>query len=1049
MMLASHSLSGLFADRYMIERAVGEGASATVYLAHDQKQDRQIALKVLDRELSNAIGAQRFLQEIRITSRLQHPHILPIHDSGEWEGLLYYVLPFVSGESLRARLDREKQLPIEECVQLTCDVASALAHSHSKGVIHRDVKPENILLSDGHALIADFGIARTIESTSAERLTSSGLIVGTSQYMSPEQASGEREIDARSDIYSLGCVLYEMLAGVEPFNGPTVQAIIAQRFTHAPRPVTTYRPTVPEHLVHVLDRALAISPADRFQTMKEFESELPRSSTGERRRPGRAIRDTLQTGRGRLGLAAAVVASVAILLAVVPGSRAISSFFTSSPKLDTALYVVLPPVTPSGSATATTTEVGDLLHEALSRWTGIDIVKQVTVQNALRKSTFPRDIDEAKKIAARLGAGKLIWGRVDSDTKPNARYQFSLVDLTTERVREISVAGDSAKLGSTVAFALLRDPKWPPDAALAETHTRSYPALQAYGKGHAALKTWDLGSAHKLFATAVQLDPEFVDARFWSAQLGSWTKSNGWFRDAVYAASKSASLPLRESALARALGAMAGANYPDACKEYRALIAADSMDYMAWHGLGECLRKDEAVTRSSNSPSRYMFRASFRGAAMALTRAVQLEPGAHAIVAFTTIQRLLATSPTSVRRGADATGAYTFAAYPSLSADTLSYIPYPLKEFTALPLSAIRGRDEALDRNARELEQFANAWIAAAPGNPDAYEALATVLEGQGNIAPRIPGRQSASEALARALALTSDPVQRTRLAASEVRLRIKRGEFREANRLADSMLSKAAARDSDELIAISGYVGRTRAFSRFAQGYEGWLPKAVSQFNVPDELNMNASELFARAALGECGGNITTIEGQLTRNIENYITPEKRDALRHILTARSYSLLVPCTNGQSALLIAKVEGRLARAQQAFAKKEFRATRSILDSLMAGRGKTRPGDLSLDFYFQEAWLRAKIGDTLGAVKQLDRALGALGAMSAGALKEPGSAAALGRVMILRAQLAVGARDAAAASQWTAAVDQLYSGADAPLRNSVDTLKVLVRTAQKH
>src|SRR5438132_3739010 len=244
-------LTGLFAERYLIERELGHGASSVVYLAHDTKHDREIALKVLSKDLAHALGPARFLQEIHLTSRLHHPHILPIYDSGDSNGLLYYVLPFVRGESLRDRMDREKQLPIEECVRITCELADALAHAHAAGVIHRDVKPENVMLADGHALLADFGIARALDVHTGERLTSSGLIVGTSAYMSPEQASGEEKIDARSDIYSLGCVLYEMIAGMQPFIGASTQAVIAQRFTHAPRPVSTYRPAVPEYIEHV------------------------------------------------------------------------------------------------------------------------------------------------------------------------------------------------------------------------------------------------------------------------------------------------------------------------------------------------------------------------------------------------------------------------------------------------------------------------------------------------------------------------------------------------------------------------------------------------------------------------------------------------------------------------------------------------------------------------------------------------------------------------------------------------------------------------------
>src|ERR1700704_4175944 len=220
------SLTAALADRYRIERELGQGGMATVYLAHDLRHERKVAIKVLRPELAAVIGAERFVREIRTIAALQHPHILGLIDSGEVNGTAYYVMPFVEGESLRDRLNREKQLPIPDAVRIATEVAGALDYAHRHGVIHRDIKPENILLHDGSALVADFGIALAA-STAGRRMTETGMSLGTPHYMSPEQAMGEREITARSDVYALGCVTYEMLCGEPPFNGPTAQAIIA------------------------------------------------------------------------------------------------------------------------------------------------------------------------------------------------------------------------------------------------------------------------------------------------------------------------------------------------------------------------------------------------------------------------------------------------------------------------------------------------------------------------------------------------------------------------------------------------------------------------------------------------------------------------------------------------------------------------------------------------------------------------------------------------------------------------------------------------------
>jgi serine/threonine-protein kinase len=264
--------SGL-ADRYRIERELGSGGMATVYLARDLRHDRNVAIKVLHPELAAALGAERFLAEIKTTARLQHPHILPLLDSGDAGGL-YYVMPYVSGETLRSRLERERQLPVDEAVRIAREVADALAHAHAASVVHRDIKPENILLQDGHARVADFGIALAVEHASGARLTQTGLSVGTPQYMAPEQAMGERTIDARADIYSLGCVLYEMLTGEPPFTGPTAQAIVARVITDTPRPVSLQRRSVPAHVEAAVERALEKLPADRFSTASEFAAAL-------------------------------------------------------------------------------------------------------------------------------------------------------------------------------------------------------------------------------------------------------------------------------------------------------------------------------------------------------------------------------------------------------------------------------------------------------------------------------------------------------------------------------------------------------------------------------------------------------------------------------------------------------------------------------------------------------------------------------------------------------------------------------------------------------
>ncbi|MFI5279386.1 MAG: protein kinase [Gemmatimonadales bacterium] len=268
-------LSAALMDRYRIERELGAGGMATVYLAHDVRHDRKVALKVLRPELAAILGGERFLAEIKTTANLQHPHILSLFDSGEADGLVYYVMPYVEGESLRDRLAREKQLPVEDAVRIACEVADALEYAHQHGIVHRDIKPENILLHGGHAMVADFGIALAASrSDGGTRMTETGMSLGTPHYMSPEQSMGEREITPKADIYALGCVLYEMLTAEPPFTGATAQAIIARVMTEQPRSLTVQRHTIPSHLEAVVIRALEKLPADRFASAAAFNEAL-------------------------------------------------------------------------------------------------------------------------------------------------------------------------------------------------------------------------------------------------------------------------------------------------------------------------------------------------------------------------------------------------------------------------------------------------------------------------------------------------------------------------------------------------------------------------------------------------------------------------------------------------------------------------------------------------------------------------------------------------------------------------------------------------------
>ena len=360
-------LADALSDRYRLERELGQGGMATVYLAQDLKHDRRVAIKVLRPELAAVIGADRFLKEIKVTANLQHPHILGLIDSGAVDGLLYYVMPYVEGESLRDRLTRDTQLPVEDAVRITREVAGALDYAHRHHVIHRDIKPENILLHDGAALVADFGIALAVSAAGGTRMTETGMSLGTPHYMSPEQAMGEKEITGRSDVYALGCVLYEMLVGEPPFTGPTAQAIVARVVTEAPRPLVPQRHTIPPHVEAAVLTALEKLPADRFGSAAAFSAALEgRAETQSMRRPAgpvstrvRHVSTRLLIGTGFLAFLLGAMATGLWLRSRPTDAAGVHASLVAPPECGFAVtFRGVPQLSPDGTRLAFLAECG-------------------------------------------------------------------------------------------------------------------------------------------------------------------------------------------------------------------------------------------------------------------------------------------------------------------------------------------------------------------------------------------------------------------------------------------------------------------------------------------------------------------------------------------------------------------------------------------------------------------------------------------------------------------------------------------------------------------
>ena len=543
--------------RYAVERLIGQGGMATVYLARDDRHDRPVAVKVLRAELAASIGADRFLREIKVAARLQHPNILALYDSGEAAGFLYYVMPFVKGESLRARLDREEQLSLPDAIGLTCEIAEALHCAHSQQVIHRDIKPENILLHEGHALVADFGIARAVSEAGGDKLTETGMAVGTPHYMSPEQAHGGDRVDGRADQYSLACMLYEMLVGQPPFHGPNAMAILARHSMEVVPSLQVVRNSIPDEVEDAIMRALEKTPADRFPTVREFadalaEVDLGPSARRTSSRSMRARRSGPQGVRRTSGGAPAIPQTIPARIAGLVRGRSVRFWSAAAAVLllaggFSAWRFWLRPGEASSSTAGFSPNriavmyfgsrggsdslgyVADGLTEALIHELSQVKALQVISQNGVlpyKRSAVPPD-----SVARALKVGTLVQGTL-SQAGDRLRVSVSLINAaagseiaskTLERPRseifalqddlaqEVSVflrerLGQEVKLeesrvgaGSPKAWELVQQ---------AKQLTKDLPTLLAAGDTATAAR--QLGAADSLLARASAIDPKWV-----------------------------------------------------------------------------------------------------------------------------------------------------------------------------------------------------------------------------------------------------------------------------------------------------------------------------------------------------------------------------------------------------------------------------------------------------------------------------------------------------------------------------------------------------------
>jgi len=527
----AESLKTALHDRYLLARELGAGGMATVYLGEDVRHHRQVAVKVLKPELAAGLGPERFLREIEIAARLHHPHILPLYDSGEAAAFLFYVMPYVEGQSLRQKLVREGELPIAQAVRILRDVADALAYAHKHGVVHRDIKPENVMLEDRHALVTDFGVAKAVSAAGSpeagggrQTMTEAGMALGTPAYMSPEQAVADHHIDQRSDIYAFGVLAYELLAGRPPFVGTTPQAVLAAHVTTAPEPVAKYRASIPPALADLVMRCLEKRPADRWQTVDELMPHLETVLTPSGGTTPTATQPVAAASRRPWRAIAA--GAVAVLLAIVAW---LSLGRRRSPTLDPQVIAVAPFDVLDSRLQIWHEGIVDILARSLD---GAGAFRTVAPSVVIGQWRGRADPASAQALGKRTGAAIVVYGSLVSSGRDSVRASAALLDAGTGRplgeIERREAAASIDRLIDSVAFGLLRElSRTRPVGAFKRSGLggHSLPALKAFLQGEQFMRAANFDSALSAYQQAIALDSAFPQAFRRAALAIGWSKN--------------------------------------------------------------------------------------------------------------------------------------------------------------------------------------------------------------------------------------------------------------------------------------------------------------------------------------------------------------------------------------------------------------------------------------------------------------------------------------------------------------------------------------------
>jgi serine/threonine protein kinase/tetratricopeptide (TPR) repeat protein len=1033
---------------------------AVVYFAKDLRHFRDVAIKIFRREGNEPDeGSERFLQEIKIAARLSHPNILPLHDSGDDHGLLFYVMPYVPGESLRQRLEREGALPLADALTIATDIANALGYAHSHGVIHRDIKPENILFIAGNAVVADFGIARAISAGGWDEWKLAGP-AGTPAYMSPEQGRGGSRVDGRSDLYSLGCVLYEMLTGAPPFRGNTPEELVAQHQAVEPEPVNNLRPTIPRDVQLAVGRALAKHPADRYQTALQLAEALARlrASTGAEheqritpvepiaaaKRPP-ALAHWVRRWGGPSFIAAGLAAAVVWTTGAVKTSR-----------LDSNLLMIGPLVhRDSVPPELDGQQCSRLLSHAISRWEDVRAADSRWTDDQIARLGHRPSLNDLLEVARDGGAGRLLSGEVWTGAGDSVKVRVVMYDVRrgSRVLREHTVAIAPGLADINARFAELADSlvlarAQSPMALSGIMGTSVSAAWEQYDSGHAALAQWDLEKARQHFTGAISLDPNYQLAYLWRAQTRSWQGERiaQWRDDARRGIEDPARLTQSEREWGRALVALGEARFPDACQLFNEMLRRDSLDFRGWYGRGDCRARDPAVIRDDNSPSKFAFRASYAAAIADYTRALTLIPSSnHAFrgAAFDRLRGVLFAENRLLRPGrllgADSV---RFAAFPEIAGDTLAFVPWTMEQISSRPADLYPTRRAAVSRNLKTLDRIVSVWVREFPRSASAQKARALTWELIGQLdGAETPN--SALSAIRTARSLSRDSIESVELRVIQFRLLFKSEQFEAARRLADSLFAEVQSDPTQfqEVAGMALLLGRPALAGDLLRPETNEFTTAFGEV-VPTAIPLRESALRLKA-FAAVGGPRDSVDYWFTRTqreIRSYGEPGVRKKMREALIDLA-TLHLPMGWGDAyfqpnlppaipamAFRLAALEDQKDSALQA-QKDSVRAWFRLVD-----RGiDDAPWMFPPEFSVLTNTIRVREGDTAGAINTLDHQLNSLRMLHNDFLAEMPPAGTLVRLMLLRMEIAEAHGDLATAKRWAGPAATLWAEAEPGLQ----------------